>query len=170
MKELALIYPQNASEEEVKAYHFREAVRAVVVDDDGMIALLHVSNEDYYKLPGGGVEIDEDHPTTLQRECEEEIGCEVKVLAEIGEIEEYRKIFFLRQISYCYFAQVVGEKGEPNFTEDEIEEGFQVIWLPYAQALQALESCQGTTPESIDYITPRDLLFLQEARQYVVKV
>ena len=56
MKQLKLINPENVSEEEVKNYSVREAVRAVVFDEDKKVALLYVSKENYYKIPGGGIE------------------------------------------------------------------------------------------------------------------
>jgi hypothetical protein len=50
MKQLAIINPEHVSEEEVKTYATREAARAIVIDAEGKIALLHVSNKGYYKL------------------------------------------------------------------------------------------------------------------------
>ena len=97
MKTIKLINPENVSEEEVKKYRVREAGRAVVVDENGMIALLHVTKENYYKLPGGGIEDTEDKMIALKRECKEEIGCDVEVIGEVGTIVEYRKICTLKQ-------------------------------------------------------------------------
>jgi hypothetical protein len=48
MKEIKLINPENTSEEEVKKYPVREASRAVVVDREGKIALLHVTKDNYF--------------------------------------------------------------------------------------------------------------------------
>lgn len=80
MKQLALINPENSTEEEVKTYQVREAARAIVLDENNMIALLHVSRDGYYKLPGGGIEDSEDPVDALKRECREEIGCEIEVI------------------------------------------------------------------------------------------
>lgn len=164
MKELAIINPENASEDEVKNYKTREAGRAVVVDESGMFALLHVAKESYYKLPGGGIEENEDKITALNRECLEEIGCEIEVLGEVGSIVEYRKIFNLKQTSYCYLAKVKGEKGKPDFTDDEKENGFEQVWLPYAEALKAMKESKATNIEGSKYIVPRDTILLEEAK------
>ena len=59
----------------------------------------------------------------------DEIGCDIEVLQELGLIKEWRKIYQIHQISYCYLARLVGEKGTPDFTESEITEGFEVCWL-----------------------------------------
>ena len=164
MKIIKLINPENVSEEEVKKYRIREAGRAVVVDENGMVALLHVTKESYYKLPGGGIEESEDKIIALKRECQEEIGCDVEVLEEIGIIVEYRKIFNLKQTSHCYLAKVKGEKGNPDFTDDEKENGFEQVWLPYDEALKVLSENIATNTEGRDYIVPRDTAFLESAK------
>lgn len=163
MKQLLLLNPENASEEEALEWPLREAARAVVTDKDGLVALLHVSKENYYKLPGGGLDESEDKNTALRRECLEEIGCEVEVVRELGTVLEYRKIFGLRQISYCYLAKVAGEKGAPNFTQKEESKGFQVVWLPLEEAKKALDNSKATTPEGGLYIVPRDKVILVSA-------
>jgi len=165
MKQLQLINPENVSEIEVKDYQTREAVRAVVFDKDERIALLHVSKENYYKLPGGGIENTENKMNALERECKEEIGCDIEVINEIGSIVEYRKIFNLKQTSFCYFAKVKGYKGMPDFTDDEKENGFEQVWLSYDEALKALTGSKATSIEGSSYIVPRDILFLKEAEK-----
>jgi len=67
----------------------------------------------------------------LERECQEEIGCDVEVVSEVGSIIEYRKIFTLKQTHNCYLAKVKGQKGTPDFTNDEKNNGFEQVWLSY---------------------------------------
>ncbi|MEK7060014.1 MAG: NUDIX domain-containing protein [Patescibacteria group bacterium] len=170
MKQLKLINPENVFEEEVKKYSVREAGRAVVIDENNKIALLHVSKENYYKLPGGGIEEGEDKMSALKRECQEEIGCDIEVVNEIGFIVEYRKIFSLKQISYCYLAKVKGKKRTPNFTDDEKGGGFEQVWLSYNEALKVLVESKTISIEGKDYIVPRDIIFLEEARTKLVNL
>ena len=167
MKEIAFLNPENTTEEEVKLYNFREAARAVVLDEDKNIALLHATATDYYKLPGGGLDDDTDKIVALKRECVEEIGCEVEVLQELGIVNEWRKIYQIHQISYCYLAKVVGEKGTPDFTESEIAEGFELSWLPYEDALQALKLSKSEHVSAKGYMVPRDIAILRAAQQYL---
>ncbi|MBI4088358.1 NUDIX domain-containing protein [Candidatus Kaiserbacteria bacterium] len=164
MKELLVLNPESATETEWKNWPTREAARAIVLDADGKIALLHVSNESYYKLPGGGLEDNEDKIVALRRECEEEIGCDVDVFSDVGIIVEYRKFYSLKQISYCYLARVKGDIGKPNFTETEIAGGFENVWLPFDEAITTIKECHATTLEGREYIVPRDTLFLETAR------
>jgi len=162
MKIIKLINPGEVSKEEANNYRTRKAVRAVVMDNEGMIALLCVSKKNYYKLPGGGVEEGEDEISALQRECQEEIGCDVDIIKEIGSVVEYRKIFNLKQVSFCYLAKVKGEKREPDFTDKEKENGFQAMWLTYDEAVNALLESKATDVEGRDYIVPRDVTFLKK--------
>ena len=57
----------------------RLAVRLILLNDEGKIALIHAKKDDYYKLPGGGIEADEDHLVAAAREAQEETGCIVEV-------------------------------------------------------------------------------------------
>ena len=116
---------------------------------------MHATATDYYKLPGGGLD-DTDKITALKRECIEEIGCNVEVLQELGTINEWRKIYQIHQVSYCYLAKVVGEKGTPDFTESEIAEGFEVSWLPLEEALQALKLSKA------EHISAKGYIWFQE--------
>jgi 8-oxo-dGTP pyrophosphatase MutT (NUDIX family) len=162
MKQIALINLENISEQEAAGYKTRGAARAVVFDEAGLIALLHATKYDYFKLPGGGIEKDEDPVTAMKRECREEIGCDVEVTGELGMIVEYRKKFGLKQTSYCYIAKLVGKKGTPQLMEDEIEEGFQTVWLPLEDALNRVKESQRDVYEA-QYMVARDTAFLEAA-------
>ena len=161
MKLLKVLNPENASDDEVEKFNVRKAVRAVVYDKDGNVAMLNVSKQNYHKLLGGGVEAGEDLLMALKRECQEEIGCDIEVFGEIGEIVEYRKIFQLKQISRCYLAKVVGQKSKPAFTQEEADNGFQIHWLPINEAVFVLNSDQALNDEGRLYIVPRDKTFLE---------
>src|SRR3989344_3275304 len=84
----------------------RRAARAVLFDADGKVGLSHVANKHYYKLPGGGIDGNEEVIEALKRECREEIGCEIEVMGEVGEIVEHRDKIDLVQTSYCFLAKV----------------------------------------------------------------
>ncbi len=70
----------------------RSAARAIMIDNSSRIALMHVTNKNYYKLPGGGVDPGESLEEALLRELKEEAGAHnVEILSEIGQIVEYRE-------------------------------------------------------------------------------
>lgn len=147
-----------------EVYKERKAARAVVFDKDNNVALLHASRDDYYKLPGGGIEKGEDILEALNRETKEEIGCSIKNIKELGEIEEYRNVDLLHQISYCFIAEVDGEKGEPEFTQSEIEEGFKPVWLSLDQAIETIENKNIIEFIRAKFMVTRDITFLKEAK------
>src|SRR5512133_3536322 len=164
MKLLATLNPEYASDKEVDGYKRREAARAVVFDAEGKIALLNVTKKGYHKLPGGGVEAGEGVIDALMRECREEIGCQIEIIDALGEIVEYRKMFGLKQTSFCYLAKVVGEKGEPKFMPDEIEDGFEVQWASLAVAKQLLVLDRPDEKSAILYMIPREKIILEAAK------
>ena len=167
MKQIVILNPENATDKEVEGYSIRNAARAVVFDENNLVALLHVSKEKYYKLPGGGIEESEDIKKALRRECIEEIGSKINIVTEIGSIIEYRKIFNLKQTSFCYLAKLKGKKGSPDFTKEELEKGFEIVWLPYNEALTVLSNNIATSFEGKNYIVPRDIIFLNEAKNFL---
>ena len=163
MKEIIILNPENATESEIDSYKTREASRAVVFDVDDNIALLHVSKKNYYKLPGGGIDTGENKIDALKRECNEEIGCDIGSIEELGVVIEFRKIFQLKQTSYCYKAKVSGVKRDPSFTNSEIDDGFEIVWVSVSEAQNLLRNFQTNDKKGLLYIIPRDLKILEAA-------
>ena len=110
-----------------------------------------------------GINKGEDKVQALVRECLEEVGSEIKVDGEIGKIIEFRSKWGLKQISYCYYGKIVS-KGEPDFTEKELSQGFKIVWLPLKEAIFQVENDK---PENYvgSFIRKRDLEFLKKAEQ-----
>lgn len=113
----------------------RVAVKAIVFDQDNNVALVGTK---YLLLPGGGVEEGETLEEALVRECMEELGCNLVIEGKVGTTEEYRVRDARYQVTHCFIARVVGEKGVPT-TEQEDERGIEVEWMPLADAYDFLE-------------------------------
>ncbi|MFA6004884.1 MAG: NUDIX domain-containing protein [Patescibacteria group bacterium] len=146
----------------INDYDVRRCARGPLVRD-GKIALLYVSKWHYHKLPGGGIEDGEDIATGFNREILEETGCNCVVQSEEAKtpvIIEYRDEFKLCQINHLIAATVVGEPKKVAFTGDEIEEGFQLKWVPIAEAIPLLENDKPTNYEGL-FIQKRDLAILK---------
>src|SRR5262249_45302532 len=68
----------------------RIAAKAIVVQDRGLLTIkCRDKDGTYYLLPGGGQQFGETLHDTLQRECSEEIGCEIRI-GELLFVREYR--------------------------------------------------------------------------------
>ncbi len=143
-------------------YDKRFASRAILFDEKGLIPILFVSKYNYHKLPGGGVEAGEKKIEALDREIMEETGCTAKITDEVGEITEYRSEFGLLQTSYCYLGKIIS-KGVPHFEQGEIDEGFELVWLLFPDAIAQLKKDKPSNYEG-RFIQERDLKFLEEAK------
>jgi 8-oxo-dGTP diphosphatase len=142
---------------------FREASRAVVFDENGLIPMLYVSKENYHKLPGGGIEEGEDKMEALKREVIEEAGCEIDDIFEVGMIIEFRSKWDLKQISYCYYAKAVKE-GQTKFTDKEKADGFKLVWMKLDEAIAQVSKDLPKDYEG-KFIQERDLTFLKEVKK-----
>jgi 8-oxo-dGTP diphosphatase len=150
-----------------EGYFLREAARAVVFDSDEAVALLHVTRDHYYKLPGGGIDAGEEPLQALKRELQEEIGCKAIVAHNLGTLLEQRYYQNMTQLSHCYLARVTGEKGQPAYTKKELESGFEIVWAKNIDtAIVLLESSAQTAPDNLNvvFMRMRDVAITRRAK------
>lgn len=144
-----------------REYTLRKSARAILRKSDGTIAVQHLQNHFFHKLPGGGVEYDETERETVIREIEEEVGCKSSITSEIGIVIEYRTKQKLLHISYCYVADVVGDIGSNKLEQGEIDEGMTTIWISPEEAILKMKSDEPNTYQG-PLILKRELAFLEE--------
>lgn len=149
-----------------KMYRVRKASRAIILNDSNQIALLYVSKNNYHKLPGGGIEKDENIAYALKREAAEEAGVEIDIIREVGTIIEYRDKFDQLQISYCFIAKVNKKLGNMSFTEDELVLGFQLKWVTIEEAVELVKNDKPKDYAG-KFIQKRDLAFLLKAKELI---
>jgi 8-oxo-dGTP diphosphatase len=150
----------------VAEYEPRLAARAIVFKGSS-IDLLHVSNDHYYKLPGGGVEPGESVENGLRREVLEEVGGTIRVTGEVGLIVEHRSQYRQLQTSHCFLAEIEQE-GTPSFTSEETDDGFRLIWMSLDEALRLLRESSPATYLG-KFIVKRDLRFLEKTKEILSK-
>ena len=124
----------------------RQAVRIVLFDKNKKVAIGHyLPKEEYlngeYNLPGGGVKENETAEEALVRETLEETGCNIKSILELGLIKEYGvgKETKHNQDTYCFTAEIEGEKENPEFTEREKQDELEICWLPVDEVIEKIQ-------------------------------
>lgn len=119
----------------------RPSVRGIITREDKVL-LVYSKKYNYYKFPGGGVEENESHEETLQREVLEECG--LRVIPE--SIKEYGSVL-VKQKSDCkentvfvqenFYYTCETFEGSENQKLDayEQEEGFTPVWMVPIEAV-----------------------------------
>ena len=110
-------------------FNFR--VAGIFLDSTGKRFLTNTRNTiDYYVLPGGRVEMGEDSKASLEREIEEELGCDV----EIYDLKCITENFFeydgknYHELQYLYVGKILSkeiEEKEGPFMGPENKDIFQ---------------------------------------------
>lgn len=111
----------------------RTTVRAIIMRDGKMA--MQCSSEGEYKIPGGGIEENEDHAECLAREVAEETGMTVikESIRPLVETEEVRRDLFrpeqiFQRHTYFYLCEVTEERNHLHLTKSEQEKGFYFTW------------------------------------------
>ncbi len=119
---------------------YRVAVRGIIFIDGKLLMI-----EDKYgevKLPGGGIDPNEDDYQALVREVKEETGYDVNLetIVPFGEIEEKRlstsEPMIWHQFSRLYFCEVYSEQGTCDYTDNEKKYGFRQVLYTLEEALE----------------------------------
>lgn len=143
------------------SYSERIGARAILLDKSNRIALMHVTNRNYYKLPGGGLDEGEHIEDTLRRELKEEAGAEsITIVAEVGQINEYREGMKKKSMHKCFLVRLEGELGTSEQTDKELDHGYQIVWAKDIN--EAIELVESGKPQEYgqDFERLRELTFL----------
>lgn len=135
------ITDENIGEESVHVEEFRtrRAARGIVLrESDGKIAVFNKANKNEYKLPGGGIEGDEEPEVAFKREVMEETGCEVEITDFLGTIEDVRSKENFKQTSYVYVSKVIKDTKQLHVTQKEKDEGARLVWETPDDALKLI--------------------------------
>lgn len=142
-------------------YELRKSARVILLNADGEIAVQHLQNYNFYKLPGGGVDAGETIEKAAKREAKEEVGCDCEIIRPIGVVIEYRDKYKLIHISYCFVAKVVSPITAPAFEASEIKAGQTNIWVASERVLELVKNGERTNYES-HFNIAREVAFLEE--------
>ncbi len=109
--------------------------KVVLFNLEGKIALVGNNANNFFLLPGGGLEDDESILDGIRRECREETGCEIEIQDALGVTEDFRSRDGKHCISFCYSAKVISY-GVQMLTEGETKIGMYVKWLTLPEVLE----------------------------------
>jgi 8-oxo-dGTP pyrophosphatase MutT (NUDIX family) len=144
----------------------REAVRAIIVKDDKLLMVFSPVNGDY-KFPGGGVQVGEEHRTTLEREIMEECGTRLTgILREFGCVVEYDlaeedEYDLFKMTSYYYLCEVEDGFGEQNLDEYEQAYGFRPEWVTLEHAIEVNRDLLENPSDNLQRWVMRELFVME---------
>ncbi|MBP7119571.1 NUDIX hydrolase [Candidatus Woesebacteria bacterium] len=150
----------------------RPTGKVILFNEKNEIALIGNKVNNFFLLPGGGIEENEGILDGVKRECQEETGCQIEILRMLGITEDFRLRDNKHCISYCYSAKVISH-GTSTLTESERDIGAYVKWLslPEARALFATQEEAVKKGEVKFYNTCfnilRDSLFIRLAQDEI---
>lgn len=131
----------------------RPSVRGIIIKN-GRIAMIHSLKYNYYKFPGGGIELGETYEDTLIREVKEESGLIVKTdsIKEFGYVRRIERgkiddIFI--QENFYYLCEVEDRQAELNLDVYEEEEQFVLEYVSPEYAIEINENAKHKEKEDI---------------------
>lgn len=126
----------------------RIGARGIIINDSGKIAILFKQKKEEYKLVGGGIEQQEEPMIAFCREALEETGCKIKIIKNLGTIEEHKSQDNFKQISFVYVANVIEDTKETHFTEQEIGEQVKLLWCDLDDAISLIHDSENNLKSS----------------------
>ena len=139
----------------------RYTARAVLKNDKDQYAVMYTEKYDFYLLPGGGIEGNEDKLDALRREVLEETGCTCETVEEIGCVYENRAHCDYTQYSYYYFVKAGNDIRDQRLTDIEIQNKTEVQWHPLKKVIDLIFNQIPKTSQQ-KFLKARDVAALKK--------
>ncbi len=139
----------------------RLTARAILINNDGLYAVMYSEKFNLYSLPGGGIEDGEEIIMALKREILEETGCTCDTIAELGYIYENRAHCDFTQYSYYFSVVTKGAIQETSLTKNEKANNTSVKWFPLEVIIDLISSPKHDTNQR-KFIQAKDIAALTE--------
>jgi ADP-ribose pyrophosphatase YjhB (NUDIX family) len=128
-------------------------VRALVTGPNGQVYAIRGNAAHVLQLPGGSRKATESPRKAIKREIREELGYEIKILAEAATIKVKRN--GTHEITTCFLATIKGGNGETKLTGREAARGLRPH--VYGDAHQLRKALKRTVREFGRSAAQRDL-------------
>ena len=159
---------------------YRPSVRGIIINPDHRITLIYSKKYHFYKIPGGGIESNEDHLATLIREVNEETGLTVipESVREFGEVlrihksGEFKNTIFV-QPNFYYFCQTTDRIGKQHLDTEEKKAEFVLKETTLDEAIQTnlafiSDSSNSHHDEFIKDMVDREYQILKLLKEHIV--
>jgi ADP-ribose pyrophosphatase YjhB (NUDIX family) len=114
---------------QVSDWSKRKTVKILIQNKDGKIAMVTNPIHNFFLLPGGGIDGDEDMFTSADRESREEALCSIINPVEFGVTEEWRARDKKHYETFGVFAHEGVADTADTRTEDEKKNNLTVAWF-----------------------------------------
>jgi len=145
----------------------REIARGLVSNGHGHFAVHHVVRNDifgsfdYYETPGGGIDQGETPTQAVERECKEELGYDVRVLEDIGFVDDYYNLIGRENHNHYFLCLREGEGFNKHFVSEGDHYIKETLWLPLPEIIALYQAVpDGKLP---NLVKARELPFWEEA-------
>ncbi len=147
----------------------RYNVRGILTDGNGNVAVMKIEKSDYYKLPGGSIEITETPNQAFLREISEQTGYKAEITGYLGWIEEHKFKRKFCMVSHCYVAKLTDESRDEEALKDAQERlGFRLEWIKYEDALNKFAELGKICKEyQMSFVLRREYLILENAKELI---
>jgi len=150
--------------------HKRIVVRAVVINEENKVALLHVvtddkfGHRDCYELPGGGKKKNETFHEGVLREVKEETGFAGKIIKFLAKVEDFYNLIHRENHNYYYIVRVTDFVG----MEREEYENRIIQELLFVDIDDAIRLMSKVDDDGVGHLVKqRELPILKLAKEYI---
>ena len=150
--------------------HVRITVRAVLVNKEEKVALLHVISDDLfghrdcYELPGGGKRKNEGFHQGVLREVEEETGFKGKIIKFLAKVDDFYNLIHRNNHNYYYLIKAEEYVG----THQEEYEKRVIDKLLFVDIDEAIQLMRNVDDDGVGHlIKQRELPILELVKEYL---